>query len=441
MKVLRYEAHNVMGVSDIKFDLEGHHLFLVGGKNGQGKTSALTALLMALCGRSGMDYPDVSLKDGEKEGWVKVELDGDEDLHDTGFTVELFMKRKRNSQVVEEFRILDSTGEEAPEPRTLLKRLYQVRAFDPLSFERLDKKAKRELLRDLVGLDFTDQEKQHKKLYDERAGVNRDLTKATAALDGMAFEKGVPVEEVSADDLVAELDFRQAVNAGNRRKRAELAGLNDSVSDCNVEIAEIEMEIKRLTKKLDGKKDDLKVLFRQHADAVKAVESLVDEDENEVREQIKQSGTLNAKVRSNRQYKAKEAELEALEKQAETLTRQMDEIREAEAKALKEASWPIEGLSMDDDGVIYQGLPFEQASRAIRTIASVRIGMALNPKLRLLVCEKGGDLDLDTLDALEKVLEDNDFQMIVEMATRTKEDEDLCAVVISGGAVKSPDVK
>src|SRR5688572_14440513 len=155
MKVLRYEAHNVMRVADIKFDLAGHHLFLVGGKNGQGKTSALTALLMALCGRSGMKYPEISLREGQDKGWVKVELSGDDDMHDAkGFTVELFLRRKRSGQVIEEFRLLDSAGDEAPEPRRLLKQLYGMKAFDPLAFEKLDPAGKKELLQSLLGLDF-----------------------------------------------------------------------------------------------------------------------------------------------------------------------------------------------------------------------------------------------------------------------------------------------
>ena len=67
MKLLTYEAHNVLGVKDIKFDLTGRHLFLVGGANGQGKSSALTALTMALAGKSGMnDYPEIALRKGEK---------------------------------------------------------------------------------------------------------------------------------------------------------------------------------------------------------------------------------------------------------------------------------------------------------------------------------------------------------------------------------------
>ena len=62
MRVIGYEVHNIQKISEANFDLEGHNLFVIGGKNRQGKTSALTALLMALSGRSGMDdYPEIAL--------------------------------------------------------------------------------------------------------------------------------------------------------------------------------------------------------------------------------------------------------------------------------------------------------------------------------------------------------------------------------------------
>jgi recombinational DNA repair ATPase RecF len=116
MKVLELVAHNVMGIKDVQFDLEGHNLFLIGGKNGQGKTSAIKALLMALCGRSGMsDYPEVALREGEDSGFVTVKLSGSQELHDDkGFTVRLHMKRKVGGGVSEEFEVLDRRPSSQP---------------------------------------------------------------------------------------------------------------------------------------------------------------------------------------------------------------------------------------------------------------------------------------------------------------------------------------
>ena len=186
MKVLSYEAHNVKAISDIDLKLSGRHLYLVGGKNGNGKTSALDALRMALCGKSGMDYPDVSLKEGESEGWVKVALEPDEsDESQKTLNIELLLKRKRNGQIAEVFKIVDGEGDEAPEPRALLKRLYHLKGFDPLAFIRLDRKEKKELLQKLVGLDFTELDKEYDKLFKERTDVNREVKTLNSRLSGM----------------------------------------------------------------------------------------------------------------------------------------------------------------------------------------------------------------------------------------------------------------
>lgn len=71
MKIKRIQVHNVMGVKDVDADLEGHNLWLIGGKNRSGKSSTLQSLVMAICGKRGCDFPSEPLRDGEDEGWIK----------------------------------------------------------------------------------------------------------------------------------------------------------------------------------------------------------------------------------------------------------------------------------------------------------------------------------------------------------------------------------
>ena len=130
-------------------------------------------------------------------------------------------------------------------------------------------------------------------------------------------------------------------------------------------------------------------------------------------------------------------ELEAMRSQSKSLTAQLEAIENEKKTAIQDAEWPVPGLSLDDEGVILNGLPLESASKSQRTIASTKIGMALNPKLRLLVCEDGSDLDTETIAALDAMLKENDFQMLLEVVTRTEEDRQMCAVIIDGGVVAS----
>jgi hypothetical protein len=93
-------------------------------------------------------------------------------------------------------------------------------------------------------------------------------------------------------------------------------------------------------------------------------------------------------------------------------------------------------MSIDKEGVLLNGRAFSDNSRSERIAASAKIGMAMNPTLKLLICEDGSDLDADCMDALDAFMSEHDFQCICELVTRSSEDEDRCKVVLQNGAAK-----
>lgn len=448
MRLLTYEAHNVLRVSDVKFDLTGRHLFLIGGKNGQGKTSAITALLMALCGRSGMDYPEVSLKEGEDKGWVKVTLSGDEELHEPdGITVELYLRRKRDGQVVEEFRVLDSAGEEAPEPRTLLKRLCALRGFDPLAFERMDKKAKRELLAKLLGLDFTAEKAAERKAYNERTQAGNEGKKLKAAYESLPHYPDAPDSEISVADLSEDLERRKAINTNYALQTSKVRQVKESLERTRETVAKANEAVLEAEKLLAEKRKSAEAAQHHLARCREALEqneqiltAMPSADEGEILRQIKASGEVNAKVQANRRKEEKRQELEAARAAYDGLQKSLDALKQQMEAKLQAAPWPVPGLSLDDNGVLLDGLPIEQACKSRRIDVSIEIGMALNPKLRLLVCSDGGDLDYDSLAAIGQKITERDYQLVLEFVTRNAEDESQCAVIIKDGEVEPPPV-
>lgn len=434
-RVVTYEAHNVGGVKDVKFDLEGHHLFLVGGKNAQGKTSALNAIRMALCGKNGCDYPEVPLRDGEREGWVRAELASD--LEDAGLAVELKFSRKRNGQVVEKFRIVDGTGADVPSPRTLLQRLFSLRAFDPLAFERLSRKEKRETLLRLAGVDIAEYKKRHDELYAERTRRGREEKSIAAVLASMEPQHpDVPDEEVSIQSLIHEQNRRTEHNRRNDRERQRLKEAREKEDRVRESVKSIEDEIARLQEKLAtaiGALNQAELAVDIQSETVDVLE---DADMAEIAQQLGSADAVNRKVRANVARKQKEAELQSVTDELERINAALDAVAVEQAQALEAAKWPVNGLAFDDDGVLFRGIPIEQCSKSERTIVSTRIGMALNPRLRLLVSEGGGDMDEETLRTLDGILKEEGFQLVLEMVCRGAEDEQRCAVVIEDGRVK-----
>lgn len=433
-RVVTYEAHNIGGLKDVSFDLEGRHLFIVGGDNAQGKTSALNGIRMALCGKQGCDYPEVPLREGEKDGWVRIQLESD--LEEAGLAVELKYSRKK-SGVVEKFRVVDANGDDVPSPRTLLARLFELRAFDPLAFERMNRNEKRETLLKLVGVDLKAFQKAHKKLYSERADIGREGKKLAGKVEAMPKHKDVPEEEVSVHSLIQEKERLAAVNADNERQRERAKSLQRDLVTRREMVESLEQQVAKLQEELDGQRTKLEAaeaVAKAQDDTVKVLE---DQDLSEIVAQIEAADGTNRKIRQNQAREDAEKELEASRAEYQELTDKIKANQDAQEAALQSAEWPVDGLSFDEDGVLFNGLPIEQASKSERIVVSTRIGMALNPKLKLLVSEGGGDMDRKCLEALDEIVTENGYQFILELVTRGAEDEARCAVVIEDGEVKS----
>lgn len=290
-RVMTYEAHNVGGLKDVQFDLDGHHLFLVGGRNAQGKTSALNGLRMALCGKNGCDYPEVPLREGEREGWVKAQLASD--LEEAGLSVELKFRRTRTGQVNEQFRIVDGTGAEVPSPRTLLQRLFSLRAFDPLAFERMSRKEKRETLLKLVGVDISEFKRKHDSLFAERTVAGREGKALAARVEAMPRHQDAPDAEVSVQKLVCERDRRQELNRQNQRERDRLKTAMAEEDRVRAGVTSLETELAAVQKRLEEARAQLEQAELLVNTQQKTVAVLEDADVVEVTRQLETAEETN----------------------------------------------------------------------------------------------------------------------------------------------------
>lgn len=429
MKVLQYKVRNVLKISEVDFNLKGRNLVLIGGKNASGKSSSLTALLMAVCGKSGTDWPDIVIKEGEDSASVEVDL-GDED-DNLEYKIIVTWKKTRSGSVAESFKLVDRDGQKVPEPRKLLKELYKLKGFDPLAFQSAKPKDRLEMLRDLVGIDFTELDAKRKVAFERRTEENREAKRLEGVVSSItAWPSDTPEEPVSASDLMEEM--RRAIDANDitRTKSNELSRAERDSTDIANQIKQYEEIIVQMREKkqsVDDNIEDMKEFLL--GSPLINTESL--------QEKISDSDAVNKNVTRKKNSNDTKDELKRVTKAAEVLTDELIGIDQEKKEMLLVAPFPLPGLSMDSEGVLYNGLPFDQASTAERTLISVKMGMATNPKLRLMVSENGNDLDNDTLATLEETLKDGDFQLLLEMVTRNKGDEDRCAVVFFDGIGES----
>ncbi len=111
----------------------------------------------------------------------------------------------------------------------------------------------------------------------------------------------------------------------------------------------------------------------------------------------------------------------------------MKERTATKDKAISEAEFPIDGLAFGDGEVIYQGIPFSQASTAEQIRASVAIGMASNPELRVMIIRDASLLDAKSMNLISEMTNEQDFQVYCEVTDTSGK----VGIYIEDGTVKT----
>jgi hypothetical protein len=160
-------------------------------------------------------------------------------------------------------------------------------------------------------------------------------------------------------------------------------------------------------------------------------------DTAEVRELIGSARQINASVAKKKQQAAIFAQAKKKRDAAEALTEAMAARLNAKNMAIAAAKMPIEGLSFGEGEVIYNGLPFNQASSAEQLRVSVAVAMAANPKLKVLRIQDGSLLDDKSMELLSAMADAADYQIWIERVDVSGK----VGVVMEDGSVKAAEAK
>jgi DNA repair exonuclease SbcCD ATPase subunit len=410
MHIIELTAENVKRLKAVTIRPDGRSAVVIGGKNGAGKSSVLDAIVYALGGKKAQ--PAEPIRHGEKKATVVADL-GD-------LVVRRSITPKGTTVVVER-----ADGARLASPQKVLDELVGKLTFDPLDFTRLDPGERRKTLCKLVGLDTDELDAKRKAAYDARTTVNRDIKELQARYNAAPRHKDSPAEPVDVAELTAELRTAHATNAKNDAARRELNELREKGGRVAAEIRELNARLVELTVTLDD--------IKARGTALRAeVDQLQDEDTESIVAKIESASELNRKHTENETRNALGVRLAELLHDSDKLSTRIAEIDQVKIDSMASAQYPVEGLALTEDGITYCGLPFEQASQAQQIAVSTAIGLALNPKLRVLLIRDGSLLDEDSLAAIAKIGADHDAQLWIERVG----DGEECSVVIEDGEVR-----
>jgi chromosome segregation ATPase len=322
-------------------------------------------------------------------------------------------------------------------------------SFDPLEFSRQKPEEQGETLRQIAGLDFKADDSESASIFVQRTFVNREVKNLEAQLASTsAPASGLPEEEQSTADVLKRQQEAMNHNAANAEKRNAVHDKNEAVFKADLErsklkgeCTDLEAEIKRLKEKLDSRQAELSNLIdgvlaaRKEAEAAaESVKDLKDQDVSVFAGELTKIEETNRQIRQAAMRRSIQAQLSEKKNKADTYTRQLAKLEEKKTKAIREAKYPIDGLSVNLAGeVLFKDLPLEQASSAQQLRVSVAIGLALNPKLRVLLVRDGSLLDETSRALLLELATEHDAQVWLEQVGT----EGDVSVIIEDGMVKA----
>lgn len=412
MKIIKLVAENFKGLKAIEI-IPDQTFQIISGKNAQGKSSVLDSIWAAIAGKDALKATDKPVREGEQKAYVTVELD------------DMKVTRKWNGDKTT-LEVTAKDGAKYGSPQTLLDNLIGKLSFDPLSFANQDEKKQKATLQELVGINFDSLDQERKGWYDERTFNNVSAKKLEGALSELNVPANdVPIDEVSAKDILTELTAEQETIRQNENKRRELETLRHNAGQLKADITALEQKLA-----------DMKTTYEQLAtkgSALKCeVEVLVDPDTTAIQAKLQSIETINHKVRQAKEYRRIEHEMNEFKSASDFLTKKIQEIDQTKLDTLQSAEFPISGLSFDENGVTFNGIPFKQCSAAERLKVSMAMAMALNPKLRVIRILDGSLLDSDNLKLIHDMAIENDYQVWIEVV----DDSGKMGVMIEDGQVK-----
>ena len=416
MKIVRLAVENVKRVEAVEI-VPGSDVVVIGGQNGAGKSSVLDSIAYAIGGKR--LCPAKPLREGTKRGTVSVDL-GEMKV------VRTFTKSPRSGEVKSEITVTENGGGVVSSPQALLDRLVGDLSFDPLEFTRMRPEEQVKVLRQVAGVDTSEIDKAIAGAYEERKTIGATLKSAEAGLEELERFTDAPAEPV---DVQAVLRRRDADLQYNR----ELEESKETLAHLRVKATEAETYVKRIESDLEMARLDAKKA-RENADEFKEAfeNSEPARDVTALTAQIDSAQETNRKVEANRHYAKAEARVKTLAETHEKAEERLAELRDKRVALVQAARMPIEGLDLGDGGVLYKGLPFDQASSAEQLRVSVAMGLALNPNLKVLLIRDGSLLDDTNLATIARMAAEAEAQVWIERVGEGRE----VSVVIEDGRVK-----
>ena len=410
VKINALELDDVKRIRAVKLEPTENGLTIIGGRNNQGKTSVLDAIAWAL---GGDKYrPSGAVREGSAvPPHLKVKLSN-------GITVE---RCGKNSDL----KVTDETGKRGGQQ--LLNAFISSFALDLPKFMNSSPKDKANVLLKIIGVGdkLAELDREESTLYNRRLEIGRIADQKEKFAAELPFFDNAPPDIVSVSKLIEEQQRILALNGENQRKRERATQLRAAHDDLKNRIAFLRSQLAELEKQEAEAAEDLRI-------AELTAKELHDESTAALEESISRIENINARVRSNLDKMKAEEDAKQYKNEYDTLTGQINDIRENRRRLLDSAELPLKGLSVEDGELTYNGQKWDCMSGSEQLMTAAAIVRKLNPECGFVLMDKLEQMDTDTLTEFGTWLEAEGLQAI---ATRVSTGDE-CSIIIEDGYIK-----
>ena len=402
MKINKLEIENIKRIKAVKVEPTANGLTIIGGKNNQGKTSVLDSIAWAL---GGDRYrPSQAQREGSLiPPNLRVTMDN-------GLIVE---RKGKNSDL----KVTDPNGKKAGQQ--LLNEFVEQLALDLPRFMGASSKEKANTLLKVIGIGdrLTQIDKEEQELYNRRLTIGQIADRKEKFAKEQVYYADAPKELVSPMELIQKQQEILAQNGENQRKRGRLH--------------QLEQEYQKTVEEMEDLLKRQKVLENDLMIARTATADLIDRSTKELEDSIANIEEINRKVRANLDKDKAEEDAQEYRRQYNELSKQIDDVRKSRTELMDNAALPLEGLSVKDGELIYNGFQWDNMSGSDQLKVATAIVRKLNPKCGFVLLDKLEQMDTDTLNEFGQWLEAEGLQAI---ATRVSTGGE-CTIIIEDGYV------
>lgn len=410
VKINKLEIENVKRVKAVKIEPSQNGLTIIGGDNGEGKTSVLDSIAWGLGG--GKFKPSQPHREGSMTPpYLHIVLSN-------GLVVE---RKGKNSDL----KVIDPDGNRSGQD--LLNSFVEELALDLPKFMQGNNKAKADTLLKIIGVgeELAKLEQEETEIYSRRHATGQIADQKAKFAREQEYYPDAPKNLVSASELIKEQQEILAKNGENQRKRGKAAELAKKRDELSARLDELKAEFEKTESLLTETINDCVI-------AEKDAATLIDESTEELEQNIREIDEINRKVRANLDKDKAEEDALQLKKQYDALTQELTDVREKKQELLNHADLPLPALSVENGELTYQGHKWDCMSSSEQLKVATAITRKLKPSCGFVLLDKLEQMDLKTLAEFGAWLEKEGLQAI---ATRVSTGEE-CSIIIEDGYVK-----